>query len=243
MKPIFALLTLFVPFLSLAQETMEGKMDTILTQDKNNPDLYHSIIFYPNKEIKAQGSYLNNKKEGVWRSYYDGGILETLAEYHEGRKTGISIQLNFNGQIQLEENYKNDILDGKRKLYHESNQGKLMYSEEYKNGKLNGTKIYYYENGLKMEESQWKEGKKDGLSKWYYQNGNVSIEYTYTMDIFSGPSKTYYGNGNVKAEGNYVNDMEQGEWKEYSEDEQLVKIVTYDKGKVIKEKSVKPKKK
>lgn len=76
--------------------------------------------------------------------------------YKVNIKEGAHVEYYTNGQKELEENYINHSLDGKRTLW-------------YPNGQLESTQYY-------------KEGKKDGLFKWYSKNGQLLVKEKFQND-------------------------------------------------------------
>ena len=73
-----------------------------------------------NKKLIQKGIYLEGKKEGIWESYFPEGGIQTELEY------------------------KNDILNGKSKTYH--NNGNLKSSGTYGDAKKEGVWKYYHSN-------------------------------------------------------------------------------------------------
>lgn len=70
----------------------------------------------------AEGCYLNNKKHGLWREYYDS-----------------------NGSLMIEENYENGIQHGRFASYHPN--GQLLSDGQFNNGLRTGQFKIYDEYG------------------------------------------------------------------------------------------------
>ena len=70
----------------------------------------------------AEGLYVNNRKHGVWRSYYD-----------------------YTGSLMIEENYQNGIQHGRFVSYHPN--GKLLSEGQFFNGLREGCFSIYDEEG------------------------------------------------------------------------------------------------
>ena len=62
--------------------------------------------------------------------------------------------------------------------------GNIYLEENYKDGKLDGFWKYYYENGNICQEKNYKDGKMNGPWKHYFDNGNILREGNYDDDIF-----------------------------------------------------------
>lgn len=108
--------------------------------------------------------------------------------------------------------------------------GNLEIESEFKEGILDGvSKSYYKNNKLEMEGS-YTEGRKNGVFKEYYENGKIKSEINYSYDLKEGLAKTYYSNGNVEAEGNFENGEEIGTTRVYYENGKLKEEIPYTKG-------------
>lgn len=99
------------------------------------------ITFIFSFSVKAQN--------GLVRSYYSNGSLESAVYF------------------------VNDVLDGTSRYFYED--GVLKEEKTYSLGILNGWVRTYYENGAPKEEYSVKEGKKDGIAKEYYNNGGLKL--------------------------------------------------------------------
>jgi len=73
----------------------------------------------------AEGYYLNNKKHGTWREYYD-----------------------HTGSLMIEEVYSHGIPHGRFASYHPN--GQLLSSGKFKNGARDGVFKVYDENGANI---------------------------------------------------------------------------------------------
>ena len=112
------------------------------------------VSYYNNKNhsIKYEGEYIDNIKNGEWKTYYE------------------------NGKEKYVENYKNGAINGKCKEYNES--GKLVFEGEYKKGiKWNGKERIIYDCNQNLEkkiviERKYSKGK--ALSVEYYEHKKFS---------------------------------------------------------------------
>jgi len=73
----------------------------------------------------AEGNYVNNKKHGVWREYYDS-----------------------NGGLMIEESYWHGVQHGRFASYHPN--GQLLSEGEFQNGSREGCFKVYDENGTNI---------------------------------------------------------------------------------------------
>ncbi len=101
---------------------------SILYYYVDNRNQIHGILYayYPNNELLAIASYLNNKICGKCEIYDMKGNKRSVIDY------------------------KNGILDGNAYYYEEN--GQLIIYEQYKNGKLNGSSKRWCIQGCCMNE-------------------------------------------------------------------------------------------
>ncbi len=142
----------------------------------DTPGLIKVTVSDNNGKVTASGLYLNKQREGSWVEYYPSGLTKSITTYVSGKKEGVSLEFNDNGQLSKRSNFHLDQLDGE---YREFNYTTVKEERFYKNGKLEGTVKIFYPDGKVMEEGLYKNGTRDGISKWYDQQGNVTIEYEY----------------------------------------------------------------
>lgn len=69
----------------------------------------------------AEGHYVNNKKHGVWREYYDSnGSLMIEETYWHGVQHGRFASYHPNGQLLSEGQFQNGLREGCFKVYDEN---------------------------------------------------------------------------------------------------------------------------
>ena len=128
-----------------------------------------------NVPLKSKGNYINEKKDGVWETYYSNGELKSKGIYREDHKDGLWIGYDENGELESEVNYKMGKKEGLLKVFQAENLLKARVN--YKDGKENGVGEYYNEHGQIEMKVHYKDGKEDGALE-YYKNGQlVKIEY------------------------------------------------------------------
>jgi antitoxin component YwqK of YwqJK toxin-antitoxin module len=162
--------------------------------------------YYSNKTIACQGNYLNNKFEGVVKSYYQDGKVYGIRYYKNGLKNGNHKYLYPNGTVELEHNFVDGIKEG-------------LYQTKYSNGKIQ--EKFYYKNG-----------KIEGLYQYFYENGQLWIEKIYDNDLLMQVLVSYDVKGNEKDKGTLKDGN--GTVKYYDEKGNLYDIITYKDGLEIK---------
>ena len=121
-----------------------------------------------------EGTYKDDRKEGVWIKYHNDGITPKLkGEYVNNRPMGSYTKYHANGKVKEVGIYIKNQYHDSLKRFHEN--GKLEYEANYNAN-----------------------GKEEGKVKYYYANGQVEFEYVSNNGIPTGKAVRYYENGDVK---------------------------------------------
>lgn len=148
--------------------TKESVLKVIMTYRENSNKVY-SKFYYPNKTIHSEGiykeklkdsiwnyysidgfkinevAYLNDKKHGAERKFYESGNLSEVSEWTNGINNGLTIRYYESGNVMMRILYSNGVLNGEYNVF-DSNE-KIAIQGQYKNNKRNGKWIYYKKNG------------------------------------------------------------------------------------------------
>jgi len=92
------------------------------------------IRYYQSGKKEMEGEYANNKKDGVWTSWFE------------------------NGKKQSEGFFKNDMRNGKATVWREN--GFKYYEGTYSLGKLHGAWITYDTDGSRLKETMYEYDRK-----------------------------------------------------------------------------------
>jgi TonB family protein len=96
-------------------------------------------------------------QNGIVKSYYPSGKVQTEESYVEDVRDGAFYKYYENGNLEEEKNYLSGVLNGWYRTFYESG---LMREEVYlENGIRNGVDKLYYENGALAEVRSYKNGK------------------------------------------------------------------------------------
>ena len=166
-KLIFIQVIISVLFLNIkAQKFSVVQGDTINYTDTLNL----KQGYWKNTATRNEGFYVNNQKNGIWKSFYKNGNIKSEITYLNGVKRGYAKIFYEDGQIAEEGTWMEDKWTGKYKSYYKN--GKLSYVWNYnEEGNRCGYQKYYYENGNIKIEGEWAEGKESGMIKEYYSSG------------------------------------------------------------------------
>lgn len=163
------------------------------------------------RQEKINRTDANNKKTGMWKTFYE------------------------NGNIKTEARYENDLLNGYYKEYDPS--GSLVKAEKYVNGvkdekaeelvKLDVNVSEYFPDGRPKVVYTSKDGVKEGVERYFGDSGKVVNSKIYKMGVLvaegiyderglqQGLWKEYYLNAQLKSQGEYKDGMKIGEWVWY----------------------------
>lgn len=149
----------------------------------------YAHLFYTTGALYAEGKYVNEKKDSIWKFYDDLQQLILKSQYTNGKKEGKSVMFYPDGNVLEVKNYKNDSADGPFQQYYDN--GGLMEEGNYVNGELQGTFSIYDMSGQlavrgtylnDMHEGNWIDYS-DGVPKdtLIYHQGNCLNCYKYRL--------------------------------------------------------------
>ncbi len=153
-------------------------MGFLITLPENLPD-GEFVGYYDQENTKKmfEGNVMNGKPDGVWRSYYESGNIESSVTYTDGIPDGIAyfyydVAAN---TLRAEVNYVEGKIDGTYKEYYDNGARKatILYDEGLENGDVE----FYYRTGDIKIEGKYKNGEKHGKWIYYDQNGEkIAVE-------------------------------------------------------------------
>lgn len=191
--------------------------------------------YYESGELKSKGLYKDNLKTGEWIFYYEDGKIEQRGKYNNDKPSGEWTWYYTNGNIWRTENLIKGIEEGSFIEYNKN--AKVILKGEYVDGEREG--VWSYNNGDFTEEGSYQEGLQNGLWKGWFSNGKLSYEMTFVQGVADGKFKTYYDNGNVREEGYYSMGSREKNWNKYDMLGTLYLTITYRNDKEFKLNGVK----
>ncbi|MGL5889734.1 MAG: toxin-antitoxin system YwqK family antitoxin [Bacteroidia bacterium] len=162
----------------------EGKImrDMVFTDARTT----YVTLYWINGKKQAQGKYIDQKKDSLWR-FFDGNELVLSEEnYKAGKKEGASVTY-YPGTTQIFEKkaFKNDLQEG-------------AWQE-------------FYPNGEKKAEGTFLLGNPEGRAVWYYEGGRISIMGNYKAGLKEGVWVYYTRDGKEKTRQTWKDGKLQGE--------------------------------
>ena len=138
--------------------------------------------YFQDGELYEEGSYVNNKREGIWKECFIQGSTKPCLEgsYISGEKEGVWKAYYHNGELYVEQYYLAGGLLGVKSWY-ENGQLKiemiknLIIDEALRY--IETVEIEYYENGQLKSKNITKDRSLYEAKMWY-ENGQLKKEIT-----------------------------------------------------------------
>jgi antitoxin component YwqK of YwqJK toxin-antitoxin module len=196
--------------------------------DKANMKQGKWVNFYEEGNVKWEGEFKNDLKNGYFKEYSKEGNLLTTQKYIDGilqeeveelAKLDIKTEYYPTGKPKIVASYKNNIPEGVRREY--SPDGKIAAGYIFKTGILVGEGIV---NEAGMKDGSWKE---------FYANGTIKNIGVYDKGKRIGEWKFYHPNGQLEQIGSYNKEgKEDGTWTWYYAIGSLLREESYINGKL-----------
>ena len=195
----------------------------------------HKVFRYPNDSISSEGTLVNGKPDGYWKTYYENGRLKSEGNRKDFKLDGRWYFYSETGDTTLVVDYQNDLKNGLRQVY---------LSDEIQEDR--------FVNDLRVESSRRYDrkhrllqvipivnGYEEGLSPVYDTTGRLIeiIDYrkgfVNTREVINrydregrrhGYWKAFYDDFSLKSEQYYRHGLREGFFKEYDEKGNLKSI-------------------
>lgn len=163
-----------------------NKKDTINLIDLKGMKQGHWIVFGRNKPDTCyartskveEGGYLDNRKKGIWSSYFCSGNLYKKVTFQNGRPDGYAVFYHENGKTAEEGVWKINKWMGTYKSYYDNGQVQQEFNFNQA-GKREGAQKYYYPDGKTQIEGNWQNGKENGVVTEYHPDGSLKKTISY----------------------------------------------------------------
>ncbi|MDP3442797.1 MAG: hypothetical protein Q8T08_08055, partial [Ignavibacteria bacterium] len=168
-----------------------------------------------------------NRAQGVWKWFYDSGIVKMEGTFKNGLKNGLFKTYDLQGNLKKIEKYIDNVRQDS--------------AEEV--AKLDLRRDYYPDGKIKVEAT-YRQGVPEGIRREFDANGEVEQSYIFRNGKIVGQGiinlnglkqglwKDYYPDGTLKSQGNYTDGAQVGAWEFYYPKGELEQRGTYnDKGK------------
>ncbi len=154
------------------------------------------------------------------------------------QREGIEKRLQIFDNYTLEENYKDEKLNGKligrmnQPFFHYPGyKSKIYLIENYKEDGKEGVSENFYEDGAKVRQ-EWKNDLLNGKWEEWFANGQKEKEKNYFNGNLNGEQYEWYENGQLKIEEKFANGAQIGERIKYLENGKIKRKKFFKNGKV-----------
>lgn len=189
--------------------------------------------FYDNIGLtKAEGKYVNEKRDSLWR-FYDNGDLTRTEEYVDGKLNGKVITFFDNARPAIIAFYKDGKKDGVELEF--TKAGKLVGETSYKDNLRNGLFTRYNFDGIKELDGEYKDDRLVGKVTSYDTNGQVLTIANYTngeidtVNYINASHEVFYEDGVMAKSVDYRNGLKDGLVKEWYPDYEWIFVEEFDK--------------
>lgn len=129
--------------------------------------------------------YRNADGQRDWKYGRGLGLLQQLRKLygHPEKKFANETRREYypNGQLEIEETYRNGQLQGARKIWYPD--GKLRGRETYVNDSLDGKTEWFYPSGQIEHESYYTRGQHSNVSRYYYDTATTKNSPSFRFDL------------------------------------------------------------
>jgi antitoxin component YwqK of YwqJK toxin-antitoxin module len=164
-------------------------------------------VSHPNGQPAEEGVYRWRKREGVWRSWSQEGVLIKEERYLDGALDGTAVTW---------------FADGRK-----------ASEIEYRAGVPHGRYLTWYDDGQKREEGTCVDGKWEGEYSGWHPNGQLRVRSLYRAGEPEGPYTEWYPTGGKRAEGNFRAGKKEGYWYLWDQAGTISRTERYQEGVLI----------
>lgn len=170
---------------------------------------YWKYYFETSKILQSEGSYVNGKKNGEWKTYYPSGKLASHGLYINDKPSGEWLYFHEGGGLSVQGVYVDGQREGNWSAYY---PGGVKRSET-KYNKGSGEFKEFYKSGALKASGQIREGKNEGKWQYYFESGKLEGECEFVNG--KGNYIGYYDNGVTRTKGVIEDDKRVGTWEIY----------------------------
>ena len=183
--------------------------------------------FWANGNLKMEGFYVNDKKNGFFKYYNEDGVFQQIEKWQndqlmedavETKKLEKNLAYYPNGKIKTEAFFYKGNPEGIRREY--DSNGVIIQSYIFKNARLTGEGI--------VDENGWKQGY---WKEFYEESGATKAAGNYKNNKPVGDWKYFFSDSTIEIIGSFTKKGEKdGEWLWYYPDGKLLMIENYANG-------------
>ncbi|WP_422091817.1 hypothetical protein [Tenacibaculum ovolyticum] len=118
MKKNIYFLLLSIPFIVNGQSTKKIKnkisdnsIEIFYALKSDNSHKQGSYKLFESKKLKVSGNYLENKKNGIWKTYHKNSTKSTEGNYEKGKRIGIWSFFNNRDELIQTYDFEKEIIN------------------------------------------------------------------------------------------------------------------------------------
>ena len=207
-------------------DTGELKTSSVFSPDGS----CRSKHYFPGNILMAEGKYVNEKRDSIWKFYNAPNSLVSEESFKKGKKDGLEKNFNGKGKLLEEKSWKDSILNGPWKKYYED--GTVQQEGVYVGGFLDGDMKYYYPNKVPAVIGHYQHSLKSGKWMYYDKSGKILTQTeSYYLDNLHGYfAKWSEKDGAPQMKGGYKNGQKNDKWSFFDAKGKLEKDSTFYMG-------------
>jgi antitoxin component YwqK of YwqJK toxin-antitoxin module len=142
-------------------------------------------LFDTDGRLRAEGTYQNQLKEGLWSFYSEKEKPVFRINYTGGKVHGEALRFDAEGELMEQTNWVNNTMNGLQTIFFPDRKPQAKIT--YRNGVMDGPYQLLFENGIPEVQGFYADGLKTG--KWIYnlQNGNTDYQLNYKKGKLLNP--------------------------------------------------------
>lgn len=201
-----------------------------------------TTFHYPSGAKSSEGTLVNGKPDGWWRSFDEEGRLISEGNRKDFQLDSLWTFYN-EGQKYLTINYRNGKKEGEQIQY----TGREYTVTRWHEDTIKGSVLTYDTAGWLEKSIPYVDGKPNGMAKEYNKDGLVIVVTKYYHGVMSrserinrtdkngnkqGSWKYFWDNGNLRLEASYLNNKKHGFFKYYDENGNFLYVEKYTNDKL-----------
>lgn len=178
-------------------------------------------FYFETTDTITSGHYSQNKKNGLFNTYYENGQLKWKRKYIDDIPIGEESFFDINGKLLFKSNYetKKEVVDSETIYKTHSTQfypnGNKSVIGTLLNGQKNGHEMQLYTGGAIKANTNYDLGVKEGRFEVFSENRKLLQKGTYHKNELEGELLSYYPSGELKNKAQFKNGHPDGEMFDY----------------------------
>ncbi len=148
-----------------------------------------------------------------------------------GVRHGPALSWHLNGEVESEEHYVDDRLEGRAHTFH--NNGKRASRRHYAQGKKTGVWETWSAAGIRLSRYEYRSDQLHGVQKDYFPDGRIKLRERFRGGLRDGPSTRFHASGERHLAGPFTNGKKHGQWLEGANDGGLKGVFHYKDGQRV----------